>query len=463
MQTAKSACFDPDLISRYDRLGPRYTSYPTARQFESPFDPQRYLHEVASSNEDPIPRNLSLYVHLPFCTNPCFYCGCTRLITRDPDNLARYLQRLLHEATLQGALFDRMRAVHQLHLGGGTPTQFNDEQLHSLLHGLRTCFRFAGQVETSIEVDPRSVTPARMLALADLGFNRVSFGIQDLDTQVQEAVNRPQDRKHCLDVIAAAKSTGFESVAVDLIYGLPKQTLAGFGDTLDAMIAAGVGRVAVYGYAHMPAQFKAQRQIHPEDLPDAELRLRLLELAVEKLTEAGYEHIGMDHFALPKDSLALAWHYGHLQRNFQGYSTLAGLDLVGFGMSAIGHVGRVYSQNAKTLDAYYGALDGGRLPITTGLVMTDDDELRADVINRLMCYDEVRFQDIEQRYGVKFWHYFARELARLKPLAKDGLVALDSKGIRVSARGRFLLRTLAMQFDAYLPATGGSPQYSRVI
>ncbi|HSN18981.1 MAG TPA: oxygen-independent coproporphyrinogen III oxidase [Gammaproteobacteria bacterium] len=463
MQNSKSPSFDPALISRYDRSGPRYTSYPTARQFESPFDIQRYLGEVTRSNEDPIPRDLSLYVHLPFCTNPCFYCGCTRLITRDPESLARYLQRLLHEAALQGSLFDRIRAVRQLHLGGGTPTQFNDEQLNSLLQGLRAGFSFAAAVETSIEVDPRGVTPARMLALAELGFNRASFGIQDLDPEVQAAVNRRQDRQHCLDIIAAAQSAGFESVAVDLIYGLPKQTLDGFGDTLDTMIGAGVGRVAIYAYAHMPSQFKAQRQIRQEDLPGPAMRLELLALAVEKLTDAGYEHVGMDHFALPGDSLAQAWHHGQLQRNFQGYSTLAGLDLVGLGMSAIGHVGRVYSQNAKTLDAYYAALDDGRLPVVAGLVMSDDDELRADVINRLMCYDGVSFEAIERRYGIKFWHYFAPELARLEPLAQDGLVTIDRFGIWVSTKGRYLLRTLAMQFDAYLPGSGGTPQYSRVI
>ncbi|HEY1991244.1 MAG TPA: oxygen-independent coproporphyrinogen III oxidase [Gammaproteobacteria bacterium] len=463
MQTATAPCFDPDLIARYDRLGPRYTSYPTARQFESPFDPKRYLHEVTSGNEDPIPRDLSLYLHLPFCTSPCFYCGCTRLITRDPDSLARYLQRLLHEVELQGALFDRARRVRQLHLGGGTPTQFNDEQLHALLQGLRTRFRFGVEVEASIEVDPRGVTPARMLALRELGFTRVSLGIQDLDPEVQEAVNRRQDRQHCADIIAAAQSAGFESVAVDLIYGLPRQTLEGLGDTLDAMIGAEVGRIAIYGYAHMPAQFKAQRQIRAEDLPDAGLRLKLLALAVEKLTVAGYEHVGMDHFALPQDTLAKARREGRLQRNFQGYSTLAGLDLVGMGMSAIGRVGCAYVQNAKTLDAYYAALDAGRLPTVAGLVMSDDDALRADLINRLMCYGEVRFQEIERRYGVKFWEYFGAELSRLKPFIRDGLVTLDPWAIQVSAKGRFLLRSLAMQFDAYLPGQDGTPRFSRVI
>ncbi|MFI4967645.1 MAG: oxygen-independent coproporphyrinogen III oxidase [Gammaproteobacteria bacterium] len=456
--------FDPDLIRRYDRLGPRYTSYPTARQFESPFDMQRYLQQVAHSNADPIPRDLSLYLHLPFCASPCFYCGCTRLISRDPDSPVRYLQRLLHEAAMQGALFDRDRLVRQLHLGGGTPTLFNDEQLYALWHGLRAHLSFAPMLEASIEVDPRSVTPSRMLALAELGFNRVSFGIQDFDPEVQTAVNRRQDQQHCLDVIAAAQSAGFESVAVDLIYGLPKQTPEGFGATLDTLMRVRPGRIAIYGYAHMPAQFKAQRQIRAADLPDAAARLELFSLAVERLSHAGYEYIGMDHFALAEDGLAQARHDGHLQRNFQGYSTLAGLDLVGLGMSAIGHVGRAYVQNAKALDAYYGSLDEGRLPVVAGLVMNDDDLVRADVINRLMCYDEVRYHDVELRYGIRFRDYFSPELEQLAPLTADGLVTLDTEGIRVSPKGRFLLRNLAMQFDAYLPGQpGGTSHYSRAI
>ncbi|HEX2667844.1 MAG TPA: oxygen-independent coproporphyrinogen III oxidase [Gammaproteobacteria bacterium] len=462
MENPQPVLFDPELVRRYDRSGPRYTSYPTARQFHAPFDPDHYRDEVARSNDDPIPSDLSLYLHLPFCNSPCFYCGCNRIISRDPDSLARYLQRLLHEAELQGALFDRDRPVRQLHLGGGTPTQFNDDQLRMLWHGLHSHFRFASRVEASIEVDPRGVTPARMGALAELGFTRVSFGIQDLDPEVQEAVNRRQDRQHCLDVIAAAQAAGFESVAVDLIYGLPRQNVQGWNATLDAMIAAKPGRVAVYGYAHMPAQFKAQRQIKDAELPDAAARLELLKAAVDRLTGAGYEHIGMDHFALPEDSLMKARRQGLLQRNFQGYSTLAGLDLVGLGVSAIGHVGRVYAQNAKTLDAYYGPLDQGRLPITAGLVMSDDDLVRADIINRLMCYGELRYADIERRHGVHFPDYFARELRRLEPLGADGLVVMEAEGVRVTPKGRFLLRSVAMQFDAYLPGPE-TPRFSRVI
>ena len=456
--------FDPDLIRRHGRRGPRYTSYPTARQFESHFDLERYRQEVVLSNNDPIPARLSLYVHLPFCNNPCFYCGCNRLITREPEKLARYLDRVLREATLQGALFDRDREVLQLHLGGGTPTLYTDDELTELWQGLAQAFHLAerDRLEASIEVDPRSVTPARLDTLAEIGFNRVSFGIQDFDPQVQEAVNRVQDPEHCLELIARAKTGGFDSVSVDLIYGLPRQTLEGFGATLDAIAAARPGRVAVYAYAHLPEHFKAQRQIADAELPGPELRLQLLGLAVARLTAAGYEYIGMDHFVLPDDELAEARRNGSLQRNFQGYSTHAGLDLVGLGMSAIGHVRRVFTQNAKRLDGYYAALEAGQLPVVNGLVQSQDDCLRAEVINGLMCYDEVRYSSLEQAYKIRFTEYFAAELQRLAPLAADGLVALEPGRLRVLPRGRFLLRSLAMQFDAYLPAAGPAA-FSHVI
>ncbi len=456
--------FDADLVRRYDRAGPRYTSYPTARQFESHFDPARYREEAARSNDDPIPRDLSLYLHLPYCASPCFYCGCTRLITRDPDKVARYLDRLAHEAALQGALFDRDRRVCQLHLGGGTPSLLTDDQLAGLWEALRGAFNLApvGELEASIEIDPRSVTPARMGALAELGFNRASFGIQDLDPAVQEAVNRRQDPAHCRSLIVAARDTGFGSVSVDLIYGLPRQTEAGFAATLDWVTSVRPGRVSVYAYAHMPQLFKAQRQIRQDELPGPESRLGLLSLAVQKLTAAGYEYIGMDHFALPEDELAIARRHGTLQRNFQGYSTRAGLDLVGMGLSAIGHVGRVFAQNAKTLTEYYAAVDAGRLPIANGLVQSDDDRLRADVIGRLMCYGELGYAELERAHHISFPEYFAPELKRLEPFAVDGLVAFEPGRLQILPRGRFLLRNLAMQFDAYLPETRPGA-YSRAI
>ena len=456
--------FDAELVRRYDCAGPRYTSYPTARQFETHFDPARYLKEVTRSNDDPIPRDLSLYLHLAYCTSPCFYCGCTRFITRDPDKVARYLDRLLHEARLQGALFAGDRSVRQLHLGGGTPSLLTDEQLAGLWQGLQGAFTLAprGELEASIEIDPRTVTPARMSVLAELGFNRASFGIQDMDPAVQVAVNRVQDPEHCQSLILAARDAGFESVSVDLIYGLPRQTVAGFSTTLDRITAVRPGRVSVFAYAHLPHAFKAQRHIHESELPGPELRLELLSLAVQKLTAAGYEYIGMDHFALPEDELAVARRAGTLQRNFQGYSTHAGLDLVGLGVSAIGHVGRVFVHNSKTLPEYYAAVDAGLLPVASGLVQSDDDLLRADLIGRLMCYGELGYSEVERVYHISFPEYFAPEMSRLEPLAIDGLVAFEPGRLRVLPRGRFLLRNVAMQFDAYLPA---QPQgsYSRVI
>ena len=457
--------FDADLIRRYDRQGPRYTSYPTARLFESHFDAARYKEEVRRSNDDVIPAALSLYAHLPYCHSPCFYCGCTRLITRDPQQVALYLDKLLREAALQGELFDRDRPVRQLHLGGGTPSLLTDDQLAELWRGLQTAFHFDDRsaLEASIELDPRTVTPARMATLAAIGFNRASFGIQDFDSEVQAAVNRHQDRAHCLAVIQAAKEAGFESVAVDLIYGLPRQTLEGFGVTLEAIAGARPGRVSVYAYAHLPEHFKAQQQIDSAELPGPELRLKLLGLAVERLTRAGYEYIGMDHFALPDDELARARRQGTLHRGFQGYSTRAGLDLVGLGMSAISHVGRVYAQNPKLLHDYYAAMDQGHLAINTGRVSNDDDLVRAAVINRLMCYDELRFTAVERAYHIVFADYFATELQRLEPMAADGLVTLEPGLIRVLPRGRFLLRNLAMLFDAYLPAQAAGGHYSRVI
>ena len=462
-----AATFDAELLRRYDSNGPRYTSYPTARQFQPGFDAEAYQRAVARSNDDLIPRDISLYVHVPFCKSPCFYCGCNRVITKCPSpRIGAYLRLLDREAGMQGRLVDRDRKVLQLHFGGGTPTVLSDQELEDLLVTLRREFGFCEELppETSIEVDPRSVTPQRMETLADIGFNRISFGIQDFDTNVQEAVNRRQDTGHCLQVLQAAKAAGFRSVAVDLIYGLPRQTLEGFAATLNAVVSAKPDRIAVYGYAHMPARFKAQRQINDADLPGPELRLGLLSLAVDRLTQTGYEYIGLDHFALPTDDLVRARQQGTLQRNFQGYSTHAGLDLVGLGLSAIGHVGRTYTQNAKVMSAYTAALDAGRLPIVSGLTATEDDVIRADVINRLMCYDEVRFRGIETQYHVRFREYFSPELKRLSPFVADGLVKVWLDRIQVLLPGRFLLRNLAMVFDAYLPQVAPTgPIFSKSI
>ncbi|HVC28147.1 MAG TPA: oxygen-independent coproporphyrinogen III oxidase [Gammaproteobacteria bacterium] len=457
--------FDPYLVRRYDVAGPRYTSYPTARQFGSAVDTAVYQYAVKRSNEDFIPSALSLYMHLPFCKSPCFYCGCSRLITSRPERIAAYLQRLYSEIHLQGSHFDRDRPVRQLHLGGGTPTYLSDQQLADLFNILRKAFTLEERAlrEFSIEADPRGLTPQRLQILANFGFNRISYGFQDFDPQVQEAINRVQDAQQCLELIGAARAAGFCSVSADLIYGLPKQTEAGFTATLEAVAGARPDRVAVYGYAHLPQYFKAQQHIHNIELPNADLRLRLLQRAVEVLSGHGYEYLGMDHFALPDDELVQARTNGTLQRNFQGYSTHAGLDLVGLGMTAISHVGDVYAQNAKTLDCYYAALDSGHLPIERGYVMSADDCVRADVIGRLMCYEELPFDPIERRHNIVFLEYFARELVALQPLEADRLVRVETDRLLVLPRGRFLRRALAMVFDAYLPREKTAHTYSRVV
>jgi oxygen-independent coproporphyrinogen-3 oxidase len=459
--------FDPDLVRRYDVPGPRYTSYPTAVQFTESFGADDYRRAARASNEDPIPPALSLYAHIPFCTSPCFYCGCTKVITRDRGAGARYLTRLAREVEMQAQLFDRDRRVAQLHLGGGTPTFLSPEQMVELMQILHSGFQLMddGSREYSIEVDPRTASDEMLATLANLGFNRLSLGVQDFDPAVQAAVNRVQPREDVLEVIGGARHHGFESIAVDLIYGLPRQTVASFSRTLDDIVAVRPERIAAYSYAHLPQLFKPQSQIEQQDLCPPEVKLALLGLTVEKLTAAGYVYIGMDHFAVPEDELSVALEQGTLQRNFQGYSTRAGLDLIGLGMSAIGLVGECYAQNRKTLDAWMQAIDAGELPVWRGLRMTGEDRLRRDLIQRLMCSGRVDFADFERRYELDFSQHFASELARLAPLAADGLVELGSREMRVTPLGRLLVRAVAMVFDAHLDRVqdGGVRRFSRVV
>jgi oxygen-independent coproporphyrinogen-3 oxidase len=459
--------FDADLLRRYDRPGPRYTSYPTAPQFHPGFG-ERELREVAAaSNGDPIPRRLSLYVHVPFCTSPCFYCGCNRIITRDKARGAAYLARLYREIALAAELFDRDREAIQVHFGGGTPNFLAPAQLHEAVDTLRGHFRFseAAERDISIELDPRFVDADDIAALGRIGFNRASFGVQDFDPAVQAAVNRIQSVEQTRAVVDACRAHGFRSVNVDLIYGLPNQTVEGFARTLDTVSRMRPDRVAVYGYAHMPHLFKAQKQLDASLLPSGETKLALLQLAIEKLSSAGYDYIGMDHFALPDDDLALARRRGGLHRNFMGYTTHADSDLVGLGVSAISHVGSSYSQNPRDLPSWEMALDAGRLPVFRGMVLDHDDELRADLIQRLMCQGEIPVQSLERRYGIDFAVYFAAELDRLHPLWEDGLVRIEDGRIVATARGRLLLRNIAMCFDRYLepPAVDAKPRFSRAI
>jgi oxygen-independent coproporphyrinogen III oxidase len=443
---------DPDLLRRYDRPGPRYTSYPTAPQFTADFREPQLRAAAAASNGELIPRGLSLYVHVPFCTSPCFYCGCNRIITRDRRQAETYLARLFREIELASALFDRDREVVQLHFGGGTPNFLSPAQLHDVVDCLRRHFHFGPErtLDLSIELDPRGLDPADVAAFAAMGFNRASLGVQDFDPDVQRAVNRIQSVEETEAVVRAARDAGMRSVNIDLIYGLPKQSLEGFGRTLDTVLAMRPDRLAIYGYAHLPQLFKAQRQIVDADLPSADGKLALLRLAIGRLTAAGYAYIGMDHFALPTDELARAQASGDLHRNFMGYTTHADTDLLGLGVSAISHVGETYSQNPRDLPSWEAAIDTGRLPACRGMRLSGDDVLRADLIQQLMCQGEIDIAALEARHDIHFLEYFEEDLLRLVPLAADGLVEVSETHIRATARGRLLLRSIAACFDAYL-------------
>ena len=452
--------FDADLVRRYDRSGPRYTSYPTAVQFTDRFGINEYRSVALASNQDPIPRPLSLYVHIPFCSSPCFYCGCTKVITRNHEKAEAYLYRLHREIELQGELFDRDREVEQLHFGGGTPTFLTSLEIDRLIGKLGQHFQLStnDDREYSIELDPRTITSDSLRDLARVGFNRCSLGIQDFDPAVQEAVNRIQSVPDTLRLIREAREFGFNSVSVDLIYGLPKQSVEGFSKTLDTVLSAKPDRFAVYAYAHLPQIFKPQKQIKIEDLATPETRLQLLGLTIEKLSKAGYIYIGMDHFALPGDELVVAQQSGTLHRNFQGYSTRGYCDLIGLGVSSIGKIGDNYTQNLKTLPEYYGALDRGMLPVHRGYTMTRDDIIRRDVIQQIMCYGVLDFDGTGARHDIDFRSYFASELVALEPMVVDGLAEFAPPGLRVLPAGRLLLRHLGMAFDAYLPSAQASGQ-----
>ncbi len=444
--------FDADLLRRYDRPGPRYTSYPTAPQFSPAFGDAEFVEVARQSNGDPIPRMLSLYVHVPFCFSPCFYCGCNRVITRDHSRSGLYLSRLVREISLVAPLFDRDRDVIQLHLGGGTPNFMGPEHLGELVDSLGRHFHFshAADRDFSIELDPRCVNAGDVEALAAMGFNRASLGVQDFDPAVQKAVNRIQSVEETRAVVDACRRYGFRSVNIDLIYGLPLQSREGFGKTLDTVVAMRPNRLAIYSYAHMPHMFKPQKQINADELPSAEDKLGLLQLAIEKLSVAGYRYIGMDHFALPDDELSLAQERGSLHRNFMGYTTHAESDLIGFGVSAISHVGNSYSQNPRDLPGWEAAVESGRRPVWRGMNLDRDDVLRADLIQQLMCQNVIDIRVLEQRHGIRFAEYFRDDLARLAPLAQDGLVEVTAERIVATDRGRLLLRIVAACFDHYL-------------
>jgi oxygen-independent coproporphyrinogen-3 oxidase len=448
--------FDAGLIARLSRNGPRYTSYPTADRFTESFGYRDFLHAVADVRTRGGGKPLSLYVHIPFCDSVCYYCACNKIVTKNRAKAATYLGYLKRETEMQGRLFAGINEVEQLHFGGGTPTYLSDAQMDDLMAHLRRCFRFAPDAvgEYSIEVDPRTVSAGRVHDLRRQGFNRISLGVQDFDPDVQRAVNRIQPEADTRAIIAAARAAGFRSVSIDLIYGLPKQTPATMGATLHKVIDAAPDRIAVYHYAHLPHLFKPQRRIDEADMPAGDTKLAMLQLCIERLTAAGYVYIGMDHFARPDDDLAVAQMQGRLHRNFQGYSTHADTDLVACGVSAISAVGATYSQNVKTLDAYYDALDRNELPVARGVRLSMDDLLRRSVIQKLMCQFELSTASIELAFPIVFHTYFARELAQLAALERDGLVELGPDWISVTLKGRLLIRNVCMVFDRYLAAPG---------
>ena len=456
--------FDSDLIRKYDQQGPRYTSYPTAVSFSSEFGAADYRAIARATNDLPIPAPLSLYVHIPFCEQLCYYCGCNKVVTRRREKCGPYIDAVLAEAALHTALFDPDREVRQLHLGGGTPTYLSDDDMRRLMVGLAERFSFAvgDEREFSIEIDPRTVTPERLAHLKRLGFNRISMGIQDFDSRVQLAVNREQSVDQVASLFDSARDLDIKSVSVDLIYGLPHQTVRSFHRTLQIVTQLRPDRISVYNYAHLPDRFRAQRLIRAQDLPSADHKLALLNLTVDFLTGAGYEYIGMDHFALPEDELCRARDNGTLQRNFQGYSTCGGYDLIGLGVSAISHVGPSFAQNEIRVDAYAETVGRGELPLVRGLATSKDDRQRAEIISHLMCYGEIPIREFESRWSVEFGQRFRDIGPRLEALAADGLLVRSTTGYTVTPRGWMLLRPIAMCFDAYIDA-GKIKGFSKLI
>ncbi len=411
-----------------------------------------YQAAAARSNQAPQPKPLSIYIHIPFCKSLCYYCACNKIITQKTHRAVEYLDYLKREIAMQAALFDKSRTLTQLHLGGGTPTYLTGEQLGELMACLRQHFNLdeSDNHEFSIEVDPRTIDISRIAELRAQGFNRLSFGVQDFDEKVQAAVNRLQSQQQVYDLVAAARAAKFKSVSVDLIYGLPLQTVASFDATLEKIIALRPDRIAAYSYAHLPELVRAQRLIRREDMPPPERKLELLELTIARLTAAGYVYIGMDHFALPDDELVIAREKGTLQRNFQGYSTHAQCDLIGLGVSSIGMVADSYSQNVKELSQYYARIDQGLLPVHRGYRLNDDDRLRREVIVDLMCHGRIDFAKIEAKHGIVFRDYFAEALEKLAEPVADGLVQISDTAVILLPQGQLMMRNVAMAFDAYL-------------
>lgn len=455
--------FDLDLIRRYDQSGPRYTSYPTAVEFSEAFGESDYRAACERSNASKRP--LSLYFHIPFCDTVCFYCACNKIATKDRSLAPPYLERVHRELEMQSELFDRSRVVEQLHWGGGTPTFLSQEQMVELMEVTRRYFTLADDEvgEFSIEIDPREADASTVKLLRRIGFNRMSVGVQDFDDRVQAAVNRFQTEAQTMAVLEAALAEGFRSTSIDLIYGLPHQSVESFLKTIDRVIEIGPQRLSIFNYAHLPDRFKPQRRINAADLPPPEVKLAILQATIERLTQAGYVYIGMDHFARPNDELAIAQRSGTLYRNFQGYSTHANCDLIGIGVTSIGMIDNTYAQNRRELETYYADIDAGRLAIFRGIELNRDDLIRREVIMQLICHFELNKEAVAAKWGIEFDDYFASSLKKLEVMQEDGLLELDDQEIRILPRGRLLVRNICMAFDAYLDKKTGPVGFSKVI
>ena len=455
----------PQLLTRFDVPGPRYTSYPTADRFVEAFAEPDYVQALQQRQSGMGGKQspLSLYVHIPFCESLCYYCACNKIITKHKERSAQYLNYLGKELALHTQHLGRGQPVSQLHLGGGTPTFMSDDELRQLMDLLGMHFAFAPGGEYSVEVDPRTVDDKRLAVLAELGFNRLSFGVQDFDPGVQKAIHRIQPADQVFKLVEASRRLGFESINMDLIYGLPLQTPESFERTLMQVNSLRPDRIALYAYAHLPERFKPQRRIHAEDLPSGAAKVAMLSRSLDVLTDAGYVYIGMDHFALPDDALAVAKRQGRLHRNFQGYSTQADCDLIALGVSSIGRIGATYSQNAKTMEEYCDLLDQGRFPVVRGLALSRDDLIRRSVIMALMCQGHLQFEAINLAWLINFKTLFADEISQLEDMQVQGLVQLSETGMQVTAMGWFFVRGVAMVFDRYVQADRNRSRFSKII
>lgn len=456
--------FDKELITKCQTNAPRYTSYPTADRFTLEFGKEQQIEQIKKVFNIDFSEQISLYIHIPFCNTLCLYCGCNKIITNNRANITQYIKYLEKEFELYFALINKKLSVIQLHFGGGSPSWLSTDEISEIMVLIRKYFDLSDAREIAMELDPRHVTTGFMENLADEGFNRVSLGVQDFDYKVQKAVNRIQPFEDTKRVLDDAARLGFGSTSIDLIYGLPLQSLASYEETIDIVVnQLKPARIALFNYAHLPHLIMPQTRINEADLPSANEKLNILQMCVERLTNAGYIFIGMDHFALPDDELAKALLDGTLQRNFQGYSTFADAHMLAFGVSSIGFVGNSYYQNAKDLESYYNFIDNGQLPILRGMLLDDDDYLRREIIIQIMCQFELNFDNIDKKYNILSKEYFARELHELVELAGIGLLEINESGFAVSNKGRFLIRNVAKVFDKYLNQNNDNKRYSKVI